>query len=581
MKRPPNANSRRLIAVLAATQILLLGTFAQTEGEQGMSAPPEAYEPGNPFPYFGSENPWNRRMFGEQPAELFYKRRGQRQILATLEGHPEDAAQWCRERLAIDPTDQESWFNLVVALGQLGQTDEMIAALRGALNCGLPFARFIAGPRDLLAPLYAHPEFIGLKREMGIQLVHGPMLGAMTPHSVQIWVRTANPARVRVDAVPLSRRGDAVSTTFETTDPQDQSGVGILTGLEAATVYHYRVFVDGLEASFPGEGTFRTAPETGTRGSLTVAFGGCAGYTPVFEPVWDTILERRPDALLLLGDNVYLDLPETPGAFHRYTYFRRQSRPEFRRLVSSVSTYAIWDDHDAGMDDLWLGPYPDRPDWKLPNLEFFKRNWNNPASGDSAFPGVWFRFTIGDVEFFMLDGRSYRTNPYAPERTMLGPVQKAWLLDALAGSTATFKVLASPVAWSDLSKEGSFDTWSGFKAERDEIFDFIHERGISGIVLISSDRHRSDAWVIDRPLGYRFYEFGSGKLTNIHTHEPIPEAIFSYSDKNTFGLLRFDTTLEDPTVTNEFWTIDGEKIFTSSVPLSALQDQAGTDSNQP
>lgn len=572
MKPTRSSSPFPFVALLATTGILLSPLAAQTEGEQGMSAPPEAYEPGNPYPYFGSENPWNRRMFDQNPADLFYKRRGQRQILAIIDGQPEQAVEWCRQRLDADPMDQESWFNLVIAHGQLGQSEEMIAALRGALGAGLPFERFIAGPRDLLAPLYSHREYIRLRDALGLRLTHGPMLGAVTPTSIRVWVRTAEPAQVEVEAVPFTREGQTVAVTFETTDPADQTGVGTLVGLQPDTVYHYRLTIDGERAVFPGEAVFRTPPEEGVSGRLTVAFGGCAGYTPAFEPVWDTILERAPDALLLLGDNVYLDIPETPGAFHQYTYFRRQSRPEFRRLVSAVPTYAIWDDHDAGMDDLWLGPYPDRPDWKQPNLEFFNRNWNNPESGDSDFPGGWFRFTIGDVEFFMLDGRQYRTNPFAPNPTMLGPVQKKWLLDALADSTATFKVLASPVAWSDLSKEGSFDTWSGFKEERDEIFEFIHERGLSGVVLISSDRHRSDAWTIDRKSGYRLYEFGSGKLTNIHTHDPIPQAVFSYSDTNTFGLLRFDTTLPDPTVTNEFWTIDGQMIFSSTIALSALTD---------
>ena len=103
----------------------------------------------------------------------------------------------------------------------------------------------------------------------------------------------------------------------------------------------------------------------------------------------------------MLGDNVYLDVPETPGAFHQYTYYRRQSRPEFRRLTSSVATYAIWDDHDAGMDDIWMGPYADRPDWKRPNLDFFLQNWNNPSAGSDGVPGLWFSFTLGDVEFFL------------------------------------------------------------------------------------------------------------------------------------------------------------------------------------
>jgi alkaline phosphatase D len=558
-----------LSALCAATISPIHG---QTEGEFGMSAPPEAYEEGNPFPYFGSENPWNRRMFGDNPANLFYKRRGQRQILATIDGNPGQAAEWARSRITNDPRDQESWFNLIIALGQLKRTEEMVATMHQALEAGLPFERLVAGPRDLLTPLYSTDEYKQIRDALDVRLVHGPILGDFTDSSILIWVRTARSSEVTIEAIPLSRIGNDAKAVFRTTEAADYSGVGRLEGLLGDTVYRYRIQVDGSFVSFPGEAIFRTAPAPGQSGRYVAAFGGGAGFTPKFERIWDTILGRQPQVLLLLGDNVYLDVPEAPGSYHQYTYYRRQSRPEFRRLTSSVATYAIWDDHDAGMDDIWLGPYLDRPDWKRANFEFFLQNWNNPTTGDPATPGGWFSFALGDLEFFMIDGRSYRTNPFAPEKTMLGPVQKAWLLKKLSNSTATFKILVSPVPWTELAKKGSLDTWCGFKEERDRIFDFIYEKGISGVVLVSSDRHRSDAWEIDRKKGYRFYEFGSAKLTNMHTHEPIPDAIFSYNEKNSFGLLRFDTTLDDPTVTNEFWTIDGEKVFSLTVPLSDLKD---------
>ena len=81
-------------------------------------------------------------------------------------------------------------------------------------------------------------------------------------------------------------------------------------------------------------------------------------YYPAYERIWDTIRLRDPHAFLILGDNVYLDLPGPVGPFHDYTYYQRQSRPEFRRLVAGTPIYAIWDDHDAGIDDVFLGPYP-------------------------------------------------------------------------------------------------------------------------------------------------------------------------------------------------------------------------------
>ena len=89
----------------------------------------------------------------------------------------------------------------------------------------------------------------------------------------------------------------------------------------------------------------------------------------------------------------------------------------------------------------------------------------------------------GDVDFFMLDNRYYRS---FKDGTMLGPVQKAWLFDTLKGSTGAFKVLASPVPWTADIKPGSKDPWDGFPKEREEIFSFIDSNKVPGVFLVAS-----------------------------------------------------------------------------------------------
>ena len=155
-------------------------------------------------------------------------------------------------------------------------------------------------------------------------------------------------------------------------------------------------------------------------------------------------------------------------------------------------------------------------------LAHFRENWVNPGYGnEEKWPGCWFRLTIGDVEFFLLDCRIYRTNPFADQRTMLGPTQKAWLLEGLRKSSATFKVIVSSVAWAPGAKPGSHDTWDGFEAEREEIFSVISQDCIEGVVLVSADRHRSDAWRIDRPSGISAIRLDEFSL-NQHSHARMP-----------------------------------------------------------
>ncbi|MEO2003003.1 MAG: alkaline phosphatase D family protein, partial [Candidatus Poribacteria bacterium] len=143
--------------------------------------------------------------------------------------------------------------------------------------------------------------------------------------------------------------------------------------------------------------------------------------------------------------------------------------------------------------------------------------------------------------------------------------------DTLTMSDATFTVLASPVPWAAGTKPGSKDTWDGYPRERAEILTFLSDRNIPGVVLLSADRHRSDVWKIPRDGDYTLFEFESSKLTNLHTHKPMQGAAFSYNEKCSFGMLDFDTTLDDPTVTYRIVSIDSEPIHRLTLRRSQLQ----------
>ena len=553
--------------------VFLMACTGQEEPFRG-NGPPEAFLEGSEYPYFGAETPWNLRFFTEHPERLA-KRRGQRQMLDLVRGRHREAARYAEELLAADPADQESLFNLAIARAQLGQLDRALETTRLAEEAGLPFERFLAGPRDLLKPLTDYEPFRREALRRDIRLIHGPMIGSVTGTGARFWVRTANEAVVEIVAAVDDGDTGALkpairSEGVRSTAVADFTAIVALEGLDPRTRYRYDVLIDGRSEMGPDYPSFATSPERGGPSKFSVGFGGGAGYVVHNERMWDVIRSRDPHAFLFLGDNVYIDLPEQPGGMHHYTYYRRQSREEFRRLVAGTAVYAIWDDHDCATDDVWMGPYRDKPAWKMPLLRHFRQNWVNPGYGSEEWPATWFEFAIGDVEFFMLDGRFYRTNPFGESPTMLGPVQKRWLLERVEQSAATFKVLVSPVPWSFNTKGDAVDTWNGFRRERAEIFDFLAENRIEGVFLVSADRHRSDARRIDRPNGYPLYEFESSRLTNQAAHDLVPGALFGYKDKQSFGLLSFDTTRADPTVRFQIVSIDDEVQGEISLRLSEL-----------
>lgn len=420
-----------------------------------------------------------------------------------------------------------------------------------------------------LKKVYDTKGFKKLVEDLDLRLFGGPVVGDVTPQSARIWVRTTKPAKVQVIAGRTENTvGEMKSRIFESKLEDDLSCVVQIGGLRPAYQHYYNVIVDGKPVFEKDLPSFRTYPKPGQKVKFSVAFGGGARVNPSREDIWKTIASRNPVAFLFMGDNLYIDEPKIPHQ-QRIRYYRRQLRPEYQELSSGCAIYAIWDDHDFADNDSWGGPDPFKPEWKPVNWKIFKENWVNPYyGGGEEHPGCWFDFSIGEVDFFMTDGRYYR-DPKGG--TMLGPVQKEWLLKKLAASDATFKVIASGTPWSFKAGSGS-DAWAGFKKEREEIFSFIDREKIGGVILISADRHRTDVYKIKRPEGYDLYEFSSSKLTNWHSHDPRGGILFSYNKGNFFGLMGFDFTASDPTVTFKCITRENEEKYEMTLKRSQLEE---------
>ena len=509
-----------------------------------------------------------------------YKRVHQSSLRFILRGEFEKTEEFLTQFLEEHPRDAETLYMLGILFAQRGQLAEADRRFRAAIDAGLPDSRLVAGPRSLMQPVESSELFAALHQKYAQIPVQGPLVGQVTDDSASVWVKTADECNVRLHVVEAGGRpsaGDIRSgSPVKSLAGEDFTAVATISGLQANTDYQYAISLDGGEIRFLTGQRFRTFGPSGAPTRFKLAFGGGAGYVPENERMWTTIERTEPDAMLLLGDNVYIDDPESIE-MQQYTYQRRQSRPEWRALTAHTPVYTIWDDHDFSTNDSWGGPDIDVPFWKSEWVyPIFRQNWANPGyGGGNSQPGCWYSFQIGDVDFVMLDCRYYRSTPRRPEPTMLGPVQLAWLKEELRACQGTFKVICSSVPWDYRTKGDSLDTWNGFQQEREEILGFIESEKIDGVLLMSADRHRSDAWRIDRDNGYSFYEFNSSRLTNQHVHPTMEKAgaIFSYNKPQSFGLVEFDTGLEDPQVTYTVVNIDGDRPHTLTVRRSELQSR--------
>jgi len=496
-----------------------------------------------------------------------YKRINRESIALIEAGYMDEAHTYLLDFIEKYPDDLEGLYAITVLQTRRGNLKKAVYYAEQALRKGLPVPRFKASLLDWLKPLLRSEAFVKATAPYESSdnvLVHGPMLGQLTDTSVSVWLRTSESVNVKVKVYSADQQRLIASSEATATDSTTEYTATVLvSNLKPNTAYTYTLLVeDQPTGAFHA---FNTMQSKGDPIQFSLGFAGGAGYTPRYERMWDTLCTHNLSHFLLLGDNVYIDHPERP-ATQQYCYYRRQSRPEYKRFSAETALYAIWDDHDFTYNDERGGPEIDQPYWKRPVWAVFQNQWNNPYyGGGEAHPGCYQHFSIGDVDFFLLDCRYYRENPESQGASMLGEVQKQWLKDRLSESTATFKVIASSVPWAKDTKPGSLDTWDGHPEEREEIFSFMEENRIEGVLLIAADRHRSDAWRIERPEGYDLYEFMSSKLTNVHTHKVMPGSLFGYNKTCSFGRLDFDTTREVPQVTYRVISIDNEEIHRMTI----------------
>src|SRR5690606_21162976 len=126
----------------------------------------------------------------------------------------------------------------------------------------------------------------------------------------------------------------------------------------------------------------------------------------------------------------------------------------------------------------------------------------------------------------------------------------------LKRSAAPFKVLAIGGGWSSAENEAGGDSWAVYMTERNEIFDFIRDEDIGGVVCISGDSHMGELNCIpwSERGGYDIYDFCSAPLAQVpaakHARQ-VPEVRVRdvWTRTVVVGLLRFDLTGDTPTLT--------------------------------
>lgn len=377
----------------------------------------------------------------------------------------------------------------------------------------------------------------------------GVMVGEVGPDAATVWTRAERECRVAVrfgtdpDAARMARSAELAATAAA-----DFTAHVRLEGLQPATRYHFRVeFVDAQGAAVAGPaGSFRTAPRPGDLLPFRFAVGGDVLQSGA-DSLWPRMQAELPDLYLALGDMPYADGARDLDGY-RQAHRRVRDHAGMQAFFAQVPVVATWDDHEVEND--WdARTDPQRVAW---GTRAWREFFPVPRTGP-----IWHSLRWGrGVEVFVLDTRTQRganPAPDLPDKTMLGTVQRQWLLDALTASDATFKLVctSSPLRHGTNGK----DSWIGYQRERDALLAELLARGIDGVVFLTADQHWAAAHA--HPEGFPEFQFGPVAAL-LREPPPVPDpAVVAVGRGFNFGLLTFDPDVQPPTLDVECRGSDG------------------------
>ncbi|KAB8219712.1 PhoD-like phosphatase-domain-containing protein [Aspergillus novoparasiticus] len=408
----------------------------------------------------------------------------------------------------------------------------------------------------------------------------------------------------------------------EQDDPLKWVEEGIIYALDESTDFTASVTLQNLKPSSHYRyslsnnrtGSFVTAPLHGSESANRLSFltSSCIKpnfpYNPLSHPLRIEGIEKmtetvsklpsllQPAFMLFLGDFIYIDVPQRFGSSVSHY------RSEYRRVYSSPSWYSPGD--NPAIDLPWIHTLDDHEienDWSkgnntAPYLAAADPYIHYHVSVNPPIPATpfakpenttYFSFINGPASFFMLDTRTYRSEPAQPDSTILGSAQLQSLLAYLSRpepAEVRWKIVASSVPFTKNWRVGTTDTWGGFLNERRTVFEAMwraeRELGIR-IILLSGDRHEFGATRFPDPTfdytpdellpdtaGEGLHEFSVGPLSMFYLpirtyHQTDNEDVtvkYIPTGNTKYGLI--DIAIRDETV-----LISGK---TATVPSSVL-----------
>lgn len=308
----------------------------------------------------------------------------------------------------------------------------------------------------------------------------GVLVGDPVAGSCEVRVRTTEGS---IELALFLHDGDWTEVDRQTLVVDGPSAAHRFTGLVEGAAY--------CIVAFGGTGRsevtrFRTAPAAGEQHVVHIGASSCFGRTNGGMPNLTYTADADLDVFLQVGDWCYADGAVTEAEYvDKWDSYQDREGP--RALARATGIVHTWDDHEVS-NNWTLEPGTD-DSITQEHLEAGVAVWNQviPRSEGQGVFGVWRSLKWGDiVELFVLDCRGER----GPDG-LLSEAQLAWFEDAMAASTAVFKLVLTSVHLTDHTELFSIveqqDRWQGHPAQRARVVATCVNT--PGTLVISGDMH--------------------------------------------------------------------------------------------
>lgn len=419
-------------------------------------------------------------------------------------------------------------------------------------------------------------------------LQSGPMVGYSSMREVGLWVQTKSSAKVKFAYWNVDQPKNKFFTKEIATKEEDAFTAKLIADkLEPGQKYNYELYINGKKINRPHELKFQTQKLWQWRTDppeFNFVTGSCLyineeQYDRPSKPygsdyeILTSIYNKKPDFMIWLGDNFYYreaDWDSWTGIIKRNTHTR--SLAELQPVLGAMHHYAIWDDHDYGPNN------SDRGFWnKERTLEAFKLFWPNPSFGINGKSGITTYFQWGDVDFFLLDNRYYRTpnDRKTGEKVLLGDEQIEWLIDNLVTSSAPFKFIVIGGQVLNPVVKPYLEHYVQFSKEKEKLLNLIEQEGIEGVVFLNGDRHHSELSKLEREGTYPLYDFTISSFTaGVSPGKDEANTLRvngTLSDEHNFAVFNFSGPRKNRTLKCIVYDVNGNELWNYSINENELK----------